>query len=137
MSYSIVAKYIKDINFNIPDVKSYFLIEKNISNYKINFDIKSKKIKDDIIEIDTNLKLVSRTPNENEINVSILFSSLVNIKKNIENKKDLEKIVLVDVPTSIYPDIRNILVFLFEKSGFKKVNLDNTIDFENLYKKNN
>ena len=137
MNYSIVAKYIKDINFNIPDVKSYFLIEKNISNYKINFDIKSKKIKDDIIEIDTNLKLVSRTPNENEINVSILFSSLVNIKKNIENKKDLEKIVLVDVPTSIYPDIRNILVFLFEKSGFKKVNLDNTIDFENLYKKNN
>jgi len=137
MSYSIVAKYIKDINFNIPDVKSYFLIEKNISNYKINFDIKSKKIKDDIIEIDTNLKLVSRTPNENEINVSILFSSLVNIKKNIENKKDLEKIVLVDVPTSIYPDIRNILVFLFEKSGFKKVNLDNTIDFKGLYKKNN
>jgi len=137
MNYSIVAKYIKDINFNIPDVKSYFLIEKNISNYKINFDIKSKKIKDDIIEVDTNLKLVSRTPNENEINVSILFSSLVNIKKNIKNKNDLEKIVLVDVPTSIYPDIRNILVFLFEKSGFKKVNLDNTIDFENLYKKNN
>ena len=86
MNYSIVAKYIKDINFNIPDVKSYFLIEKNISNYKINFDIKSKKIKDDIIEIDTNLKLVSRTPNENEINVSILFSSLVNNKKNIKNK---------------------------------------------------
>ena len=137
MSYSIVAKYIKDINFNIPDVKSYFLIEKNISNYKINFDIKSKKIKDDIIEVDTNLKLISGVSNENKINVSILFSSLVNIKKNIKNKNDLEKIVLVDVPTSIYPDIRNILVFLFEKSGFKKVNLDNTIDFENLYKKNN
>ena len=137
MNYSIVAKYIKDINFNIPDVKSYFLIEKNISNYKINFDIKSKKIKDDIIEVDTNLKLISGVSNENKINVSILFSSLVNIKKNIKNKNDLEKIVLVDVPTSIYPDIRNILVFLFEKSGFKKVNLDNTIDFENLYKKNN
>ena len=137
MSYNIVAKYIKDINFNIPDVKSYFLIEKNISNYKINFDIKSKKIKDDIIEVDTNLKLISGVSNENKINVSILFSSLVNIKKNIKNKNDLEKIVLVDVPTSIYPDIRNILVFLFEKSGFKKVNLDNTIDFENLYKKNN
>ena len=137
MNYSIVAKYIKDINFNIPDVKSYFLIEKNISNYKINFDIKSKKIKDDIIEVDTNLKLISGVSNENKINVSILFSSLVNIKKNIKNKNDLEKIVLVDVPTSIYPDIRNILVFLFEKSGFKKVNLDNTIDFKGLYKKNN
>ena len=137
MSYNIVAKYVKDINFNIPDAKSYFLIGKSIDNYKINFDIKSKKINGEILEIDTNLKLVSRMPGEYEIKVSILFSTLINIKKSITNKKVLEKIILVDVPTSIYPDIRNILVFLFEKSGFKKVNLDNTIDFENLYKKNN
>ena len=56
MSYSIVAKYIKDINFKIPDAKSYFLIEKKIRDYKINFDIKSKRINGDVIEIDTNLK---------------------------------------------------------------------------------
>ena len=49
MSYNIIAKYIKNINFNIPNMDSYFLIEKNISNYKINFDIKSKKIKDIVI----------------------------------------------------------------------------------------
>ncbi len=137
MSYNIVAKYIKDINFNIPDSKSYFLIEKNISNYKINFDIKSKKIKDDILEIDTNLKLISKVSIENEIKVSILFSTLINVKKNIMNKKDLEKIILVDVPTSIYPDIRSILVFLFEKSGFKKINIDKTVNFQSLYEKNN
>ena len=59
------------------------------------------------------------------------------LKKNIMNKKDLEKIILVDVPTSIYPDIRNILVFLFEKSGFKKINIDKTVNFESLYEKNN
>ncbi len=137
MNYNIVAKYIKDINFNIPDTKSYFLIEKNISNYKINFDIKSKKIKDDILEIDTNLKLISKVSIENEIKVSILFSTLINLKKNITNKKDLEKIVLVDVPTSIYPDIRSVLVFLFEKSGFKKINIDKTVNFQNLYQKIN
>tara|TARA_B100000131_G_C17937599_1_gene540984 strand:- start:40 stop:453 length:414 start_codon:yes stop_codon:yes gene_type:complete len=137
MSYNIVAKYIKNINFNIPDSKSYFLIEKNISNYKINFDIKSKKIKDDILEIDTNLKLISKVSIENEIKVSILFSTLINLKKNITNKKDLEKIVLVDVPTSIYPDIRSVLVFLFEKSGFKKINIDKTVNFQNLYQKIN
>tara|TARA_Y100000590_G_C15674518_1_gene997474 strand:+ start:308 stop:721 length:414 start_codon:yes stop_codon:yes gene_type:complete len=137
MNYSIVAKYIKDINFNIPDAKSYFMLEKNIGNYKINFDIKSKKIKDDILEIDTNLKLISKTSNENEIKVSILFSSLINLNQNIKNKKDLEKIILVDVPTSIYPDIRNILVFLFQSSGFKKINIDKTVNFEGLYEKSN
>ena len=71
MSYNIVAKYIKDINFKVPNAKSYFMIEKNIKNYKINFDIKSKKIKDDILEIDTDLKLVSQVSNENEIKVSV------------------------------------------------------------------
>ena len=137
MSYNIVSKYIKDIGFKIPDSKSYFLLEKNISNYKINFDIKSRKIKDNILEIDTNLRLQSKVSKENEIQVSILFSTLINLKKNITDKKDLEKIILIDVPTSIYPEIRSVLVFLFEKSGFKKINIDKTVDFEKLYKKIN
>ena len=64
MSYNIVAKYIKDINFKVPNAKSYFMIEKNIKNYKINFDIKSRKIKDDILEIDTDLKLISQVSDE-------------------------------------------------------------------------
>ena len=137
MSYNIVAKYIKDINFKVPNAKSYFMIEKNIKNYKINFDIKSRKIKDDILEIDTDLKLVSQVSNENEIKVSVLFSTLINFKKIITDKKELEKIILVDVPTTIYPDIRNILVFLFEKSGFKQISNDRSVDFKSLYEKNN
>ena len=137
MSYNIVAKYIKDINFKVPNAKSYFMIEKNIKNYKINFDIQSRKIKDDILEIDTDLKLVSQVSNENEIKVSVLFSTLVNFKKIITDKKELEKIILVDVPTTIYPDIRNILVFLFEKSGFKQISIDRSVDFKSLYEKNN
>ncbi len=137
MSYNIVAKYIKDINFKVPNAKSYFMIEKNIKNYKINFDIKSRKIKDDILEIDTDLKLVSQVSNENEIKVSVLFSTLVNFKKIITDKKELEKIILVDVPTTIYPDIRDILVFLFEKSGFKQIKIDRSVDFKSLYEKNN
>tara|TARA_B100002051_G_C16610033_1_gene572651 strand:- start:481 stop:897 length:417 start_codon:yes stop_codon:yes gene_type:complete len=136
MTYNIIAKYIKNINFDIPDSKSYFLIEKKISNYKINFDIKSKKIKDNILEIDTNLKLISAIPDENEINVSILFSTLINLEKKLENKKDLEKIILIDVPTEIYPDVRSVLVFLFEKSGFKKINIDKDVNFQSLYEKN-
>lgn len=137
MSYNIVAKYIKDISFKIPDAKSYFLIEKKISDYKINFDIKSKRINDDVIEIDTNLKLSSPNDKDNKIQISILYSSLINLKGKMTNKNDLKKIILIDVPTLIYPDIRNILIFLFKQSGFKKINIDENINFEKLYKKNN
>ena len=137
MNYSIVAKYIKDINFNIPDAKSFFLIEKNIGKYRINFDIKSQKLKDGVVEIDTNLKLLSDDENENKITVSILYSSLINLKQDVKDKKELEKIILVDVPKSIYPDIRDLIIFLFKKSGFKKINIEENIDFQKLYEKRN
>tara|TARA_B100000941_G_scaffold233940_1_gene176543 strand:- start:144 stop:557 length:414 start_codon:yes stop_codon:yes gene_type:complete len=137
MKYKIVAKYIKNINFNIPNFKSYFLIEKKISEYKINFDIKSKKIKDKILEIDTNLKLIPNKTDENQIDVSVLFSTVINFEKNIENEDELKKIVLVDVPSTIYPDLRGVLIFLFEKSGFKNINLDKNVNFQNLYKMQN
>ena len=121
MNYKIVTKYIKNIDFNIPDPKTYFLIEKNIRNYKINFDIKSKKIKEEIFEVDVNLKLISNSEDEGNVKVSVLFSTLINIMKNLDKKEDIKKIILIDVPTSVYPDIRDLVIFLFEKSGFKKL----------------
>ena len=45
MNYKIIGKYIKDLNFSIPNPKIFFLLSKNISNYKINIDIKSNQIK--------------------------------------------------------------------------------------------
>ena len=57
MNYKIAAKYIKHIKFEIPNPKTFFLLEKNIANYKINIDIKSNQFKDKIIEIDTSLAL--------------------------------------------------------------------------------
>lgn len=137
MNYKIVTKYIKNIDFNIPDPKTYFLIEKNIRNYKINFDIKSKKIKEEIFEVDVNLKLISNSEDEGNVKVSVLFSTLINIMKNFDKKEDIKKIILIDVPTLVYPDIRDLVIFLFEKSGFKKINIDKTIDFKKLYERNN
>ena len=55
MTYKIVSKYIKDLSFKIPEVKSYVLLEKNIRNYRVKIDITSKKLRESIIEIDTNL----------------------------------------------------------------------------------
>ena len=35
MSYKIIGKYIKDLNFKIPNPKIFSLLSKNISDYKI------------------------------------------------------------------------------------------------------
>ena len=131
MTYKIVSKYIKDLSFKIPGAKSYFLLEKNIRNYRVKIDVTSKKLKENIIEIDTNLYFEPKDKDKDNFKISILFSSLINYEKKIDGK-ELEKIVLIEVPTSVYPDIKKILSLLFEKSGFKKFNLPE-MNFQKLY----
>ena len=45
MSYKIIGKYIKELKFNIPNPKTFFLLSKDIANYKISIDIKSAQVK--------------------------------------------------------------------------------------------
>ena len=133
MSYKIVAKYIKDLKFGIDDPKKFFLLAKNISNYKINIDIKSKILKEKTIEVDTTLSLNSTKSDFDKIDVKIVYSAIVELGINFSNKKELEKIILINVPTEIYPNIREIFILLFEKSGFKDVKIEKIVDFEKLY----
>jgi len=134
MSYKIIGKYIKDLNFKIPNPKAFFLLSKNISNYKINIDIKSSQTKENIIEVLTSLSL-SPTKNDFEtIDIKIIFSTIIELSRNQLSKDDLEKIILIEVPNKIYPELRKIFIFLFENSGFKDVKISETVDFEKLYK---
>ena len=134
MNYKIIGKYIKELNFNIPNAKTFFLLSKDIANYKINVDIKSSQTKKNIIEVLTSLSL---TPIKNDfetINTKIIYSTIVELEGNELSKDEMEKIILIEIPTKIYPELRKIFVFLFENSGFKDVKISETVDFDNLYK---
>ena len=135
MSYKIIGKYIKDLNFSIPNPKAFFLLSKNIANYKINIDIKSNQIREKIIEVETSLNLLPIKDDFEKIENKIIFSAIVELDNNLNDKTEIEKIILVNVPTQIYPELRKIFIFVFENSGFKDVNINKTVDFQKLYKK--
>ena len=134
MSYKIIGKYIKDLNFNIPNPKTFFLLSKNISNYKINIDIKSQQVKQNIIEVLTSLSLTSVKDDFEKINTKIIYSTIVELENEKIQKDEMEKIILINVPSEIYSELRQIFIFLFENSGFKDVKINETVDFEKLYK---
>ena len=134
MRYKIIGKYIKELNFNIPNPKIFFLLSKDISNYKINIDIKSKQVKQNIIEVLTTLALNPVKDSFDKIETKIVFSTIVELDSDKINKEEMEKIILIDVPSKIYSELRKIFVFLFENSGFKDIKISDTVDFENLYK---
>jgi preprotein translocase subunit SecB len=134
MNYKIIGKYIKELNFNIPNPKTFFLLSKNIANYKINIDIKSEQVKQNIIEVLTTLALNSTKEDFEKINTKIVFSTIVEIENDKIKKEEIEEIILIHVPSKIYPELRQIFVFLFENSGFKDVKINETVNFEELYK---
>ena len=77
MSHKIIGKYIKELKFNIPNPKTFFLLAKDIANYKINIDIKSAQVKQNIIEVLTSLRLIPAKDNFDKIDTKIVFSAIV------------------------------------------------------------
>ena len=134
MNYRIIGKYIKDLEFKIPSPKTFFLLSKDIENYKINIDIKSNQVKENIIEILTSINLVPVKNQFEKINTKIVYATIIELIEKKIDKEQIEKIILVQVPSEIYSDLRRIFVNLFENSGFKDIKINEKVDFEELYK---
>ena len=134
MNYKIIGKYIKELNFNIPNPKTFFLLSKNIENYKINIDIKSAQVKQNIIEVLTTLALNPVKEDFEKIDTRIVFSTIIELENKQIKKEEMEEIILIKVPSQIYSELRQIFIFLFENSGFKDVKISEKVDFEKLYK---
>ena len=132
-NFKIIAKYIKDIEFKIPNTKTFFMLSKDISKYKINIDITSNKFKEKFIEVEIMLSLSSASIEQEKIKTQIIFSAIVELNSNIKDKKELEKIILIHVPKEVYPEIRKTFIFFFEMSGFKDIKIEEKVDFQKLY----
>ena len=133
MSYKIIGKYIKDLQFSIPNTKAFYSLSKDISNYKINIDIKSNRVKQNIIEVLTSINLTPTKKDIDTINTKVILATVVELQNDKIGKDQLEKIVLVEVPSQIYSELRKIFIGLFENSGFKDIKISENLDFQNLY----
>ena len=133
MNYQIISKFIKDISFEIPNAQSFVMLEKEIADYSLNFDVKSNPYKDNIIEVNTTLKMVPNQNVKHKILGEITGSSLVSIDKNFKDKTELEKIVLINIPQEIYPTLYETFVFLFKQAGIKNIQINKEVNFQKLF----
>ena len=133
MNYKIIAKYIKTLNFNISKPDKFVSLTKDISNYKFKIDIKSNRYKDNVIEVQTTLVLEPKDSNFDKIDALVTYSTLVEIDKDLTDKKKLEEIILIEIPNKIYPELRKVFIFIFESSGFREIKIDQVVDFKKLY----
>ena len=137
MNYKILSKFIKDISFEIPSAKAFAMLESEISKYNLNFDIKSKPFKKQIIEVNTILKILPGPNVKFKMLAEINYAALVSIEDSSIDKKDLERIILVNVPTDIYPTLYETFVYLFKQAGINTINITKEVNFSKLYDEKN
>ena len=132
-NYKILGRYIKDMSSETPNVETYIFVKENISKYQLNINITSKAIKNKFIEVNITLKFEDKEQNDKKSHYEIVYAAIVKIDDDIKNKKDIEKIVLCDVPTKVYPDLENSFLNLIHNSGHPSIKLEKSIDFIKLY----
>ena len=131
--YKVLGKYIKDMSSETADVETYIFVKDYISKYQLNIDINSKALKNKMVEINTILKFEDKQDNKKKSYFEINYSTIVKIEEEIKEKKDLEKIILCDVQTEIYPELEKSLLNLLHDSGYPNVKFEKKVDFEQLY----
>ena len=132
-NYKILAQYIKDLSSETPNLETYLFVKDNISKYNLNIDITSKVLKQKLIEINTTLKFEDKEPNERKSYFEIIYATIIKVDDEVKEKKDLEKIILCDVQTKIYPNLEASFLNLIHNSGHPSIKLEKKIDFEKLY----
>ena len=133
-NFEILAQFVKDMSSETPSVESYIFVKENISKYQLNIDITSKALKDKLIEINTTLKFEDKEPNEKKSYYEIVYSTIVSVSDEIkDDKEEMQKIILRDVPTAIYPKLEKAFLNLIHDSGHPNITFDKKIDFNKLY----
>ena len=131
--YKILTKYIKDMSSETPDIETYIFVRDYISKYQLNIDINSKALKNKMIEINTILKFEDKQDSKKKSYFEINYSTIIKVEEEIKEKKDLEKIILCDVQTEIYPELEKSFLNLLHNSGYPNVKFEKKVDFEQLY----
>ncbi len=133
-NFKILTEFIKDMSSETPDVQSYLFVKDNISKYHLTININSNPLKNKLIEINTCLKFEDKENNEKKSLFEIVYASVVKIDDAImNNKKELQKIILCDIQNKIYPNIEKAFQNLLTDSGFPDVKFKKKVDFNKLY----
>jgi preprotein translocase subunit SecB len=133
-NFKILAEFVKVISSETADIETYIFVIEQISKYHLNLEINSKPLKNKMIEVNTTLKFNDKELSEKKSYFEIIYTSIVKIDDAINDKKDLEKIILCDVQNKIYPNLEKAFLNLIHNSGFPEVTIDKKIDFTELYK---
>ena len=133
--FKILDRYIKDLSSETPDIETYIFVKERIGKYQLDIDIKSRALKNKMVEIDTKFKFEDKEESKKKSYFEIIHSTIIKVDDDVVGKKELERIILCDVQIEIYPELEKSLLNLLHNSGYSDIKFEKKVDFEGLYKK--
>ena len=134
--YKILARFVKDMSSETPDIDTYLFVRDNISNYSLNIDIKSKAIKEKVIQVETTLSYTDRSENKKKSFFEMVYATIIRLNEDINDKKELGQIILCDLQNEIYPELEKTFLDVLNGSGYPELKFGKKIDFNELHKRN-
>ena len=131
--FKILAQYIKDMSSETKDIETYIFVRDFISKYQLNIDINSKALKNKMVEINTIMKFEDKESNKKKSFFELIYATIIKVDDSVEDKKELEKIILCDSQIKIYPNLEKSFLNLIHNSGYPDIKFEKKIDFESLY----
>ena len=132
--YEIAFNYIKDLSVEVPDAETFIFSKEYITKYSLGINVTTKGMKNDFIEVITKLHYKDPNNNNKKSFFEITYATVVKIIDKNLKKKDLERIILVEIQNEIYPGLEKIFLNIIKDSGFPNLILEKKVDFEKLYK---
>ena len=133
-NFKIIGSFIKDMSSETPDTPTYIFVKDKIFKYQLNIDINSKAVKKGIIEVNIIIKFSDQPEVKKKAYFEIVYTSIVKVDEKVSDKKEMEKIILCDVPNKVYPDLERIFLNLLTDSGYPGIKFEKKVDFTELYK---
>ena len=132
--YKIVVSYIQDLSVEIPSPESLVSIRNTIPEFQMKVDINSKPLKKKMIEVLTTLSYTNPNKKKETGFFQIKYATVIDILDLKIKKDELEKIILSDLQTKIYPELELKFLTILKNAGLPNLKFGKKIDFEALYK---
>ncbi|MDR0319552.1 MAG: protein-export chaperone SecB [Rickettsiales bacterium] len=130
----LITQFLKDMSFESPNVPQLFFKQENSqAKMEINMDIQIKGAENNLYMVDLVSKVHSKLESDDKtiFRIDVVYSGLVSAK--FPKEEDLQKALLVDIPTMLFPSVRALVLRATGDSGFPPFAMT-PVDFEQLYK---
>ena len=132
--FNMISQFVKDFSFESPNVPDLFFSKDNgQAKIDLNVDLQVKGADNNIYMVDVVAKLHSKLEagDKSIFMIECTYSGMVQVEKT-KDEAELQKVLLIDVPTLLFPSIRALVTRITSESGFPPFAMQ-PIDFKKLY----